>query len=107
VPLSKDVDISSEEAAVLRLIRNELRGKNGRVTPCIVQASSIASGILKEARNGYDLLFIGASEEWFIRNWLFGAIPDIVAERAPCSVLMVKKHEPAGMSWLRRTSRRF
>jgi len=61
---------------------------------------------LEEAKEGYDLLIIGASEQWFLRNWLFGAIPDRVAEQAPCSVLLVKKHELSSVSWLRRTAKR-
>jgi len=51
---------------------------------------------------GHDLVAIGASEEWFLRNLLFGSVPDRIADGAPCSVLMVRKHEPAPVSWLRR-----
>jgi nucleotide-binding universal stress UspA family protein len=39
-----------------------------------------------------DLIIIGASHEWRIRNVLFGSIPDIVADYADCSVLMVRRH---------------
>ncbi len=39
-----------------------------------------------------DLIIIGASHEWRIRNVLFGSIPDIVADYARCSVLMVRRH---------------
>jgi nucleotide-binding universal stress UspA family protein len=65
-------------------------------------------GILAEAsaqtadRVDYDLIAIGASEEWFLKNQLFGSIPDRIADGAPCSVLMVRKHEPSAVSWLRR-----
>jgi hypothetical protein len=52
------------------------------------------------------LLIIGASEEWFLRNWLFGSIPDVVAEQASCSVLLVRKHEPAIVSRLRRVTKK-
>jgi nucleotide-binding universal stress UspA family protein len=40
----------------------------------------------------YDLIIVGASHEWRIRNVLFGSIPDIVADYADCSVLMVRRH---------------
>ncbi|MCP4420757.1 MAG: amino acid permease [Chloroflexi bacterium] len=40
----------------------------------------------------HDLIIIGASHEWRIRNVLFGSIPDIVADHAKCSVLMVRRH---------------
>jgi nucleotide-binding universal stress UspA family protein len=43
-------------------------------------------------RGGYDLVIIGASHEWRIRNFLFGSIPDVVADYADCSVLMVRRY---------------
>ena len=49
---------------------------------------------------------IGASEEWFLKNPLFGAVPDQMAEGAPYSVLMVREYEPAGASRLRRALKR-
>lgn len=68
---------------------------------------SPAEGILAEAaqpgdRGGFDLIIIEASEEWLLKNLLFGSIPDWVADEANCSVLMVRKYEPAPVSWLRR-----
>jgi amino acid transporter/nucleotide-binding universal stress UspA family protein len=39
-----------------------------------------------------NLVIIGASHEWRIRNFLFGSIPDLVADHARCSVLMVRRH---------------
>jgi nucleotide-binding universal stress UspA family protein len=42
-----------------------------------------------------DLIIIGASNEWRIRNVLFGSIPDIVADHALCSVLMVRRYLPS------------
>ena len=40
----------------------------------------------------HDLVIIGASHEWRIRNFLFGSIPDVIADYAQCSVLMVRRH---------------
>lgn len=37
---------------------------------------------------------IGASRESRIRQVLFGSIPDLVADGAPCSVLMVHRYLP-------------
>ncbi len=39
---------------------------------------------------GYDLIIIGASNEWALRQWLFGSLPDKVANNASASVLMVR-----------------
>ena len=64
---------------------------------------TILEGILQEAQDGdYDLLVIGASNEWAVKSLLVGALPDAVADRAPCSVLMVRRYEPTGLSALRR-----
>jgi amino acid transporter/nucleotide-binding universal stress UspA family protein len=102
-----DADLAAEQAAAEKLIHDELGDADGRVSPRVVQSAAVVERILMEARQGYDLLVIGASEEWFLRNWLFGAIPDEVAEGAACSVLLVKKHEPRPVSWVRRASRRY
>jgi nucleotide-binding universal stress UspA family protein len=109
---------------VLRqLVEDALGGIPEEVTFSLKRNDSVVGGILAEAsaspsarlRTGsaepsaqvagqasYDLIAIGASEEWFLKNLLFGSIPDQVADGAPCSVLMVRKHEPAPVSWLRR-----
>lgn len=98
----ESTDMEVEKAALEKIIKDELKELPDWITPKVVKSTRIIASILKEARNNYDLIVIGASEEWFMQNWLFGSIPDIVANRAPCSVLMVKKHEPTPLSWLRR-----
>ena len=104
---TEEVDEAAVEETLHNLIRNELGEADGRVKARVVRSPSVVSGILTELqRRSYDLLVIGASEEWFLRNWLFGAIPDVVAERAPCSVLLVRKREPRPISWLRRLVKR-
>ncbi|MBE9170608.1 hypothetical protein IQ238_24860 [Pleurocapsales cyanobacterium LEGE 06147] len=65
---------------------------------------------MDEAKQGYDLAILGASERWFLHQWLFGALSgaaapakrDRVAEEAPCSVLLVRKHEPRSVLWIER-----
>jgi len=102
-----DVDMAAEEAAVQKLIQSELREANGRISARVVRSPSVMEGILGEARQGYDLIVIGASEEWFLHNWLSGDIPDLVVEHAPCSVLQVRKREPSPLSGLRRMAKWF
>jgi nucleotide-binding universal stress UspA family protein len=100
-------DVCQVELDVLQqLVEDELGHIPEEVTFRMTCREAIADGILEEvaeAEEDYDLITIGASEEWFLRDLLFGSIPDQVAERAPCSVLMVRKYEPAPLSWLRRT----
>jgi amino acid transporter/nucleotide-binding universal stress UspA family protein len=56
-------------------------------------ADDVTSGIMSDFEsNQHDLIIIGASREFGIRNVLIGTIPDIIADRAPCSVLMVRRY---------------
>ncbi|MDR9416361.1 MAG: amino acid permease [Gracilimonas sp.] len=59
----------------------------------VKESEDVTGGILAELEEHQDdLLIIGASHEWSIRNVLFGTIPDIIADRAPCSVMMVRRY---------------
>jgi len=51
---------------------------------------SIVDAVAEEAK-GYDLLAVGATEEWERLENAFGSVPDQIARRAPCPVLMVRK----------------
>jgi nucleotide-binding universal stress UspA family protein len=89
------------------MVEEALGDIHKRVTTRVARSTNVVEGILAEAqRQDYDLLVIGASEEWFLKNLLFGTIPDRVAEGAPCSVLLVRKYEPAGVPRLRRALKR-
>ena len=68
---------------------------------------SIETGVLQETeRRPYDLIVMGASEEWASRTRLFGSVDDWVADQAPCSVLLCRRYEPVAVSWLRRRVKR-
>jgi amino acid transporter len=123
LPEAGEVDMEVEMDVLRQLVEDALGGIPEEVTFSLKRNDSVVEGILAEAsaspsarlrtgsaepsaqvadRAGYDLIAIGASEEWFLKTLLFGSIPDQVADGAPCSVLMVRKHEPAPVSWLRR-----
>jgi nucleotide-binding universal stress UspA family protein len=71
-------------------------------------ARSIETGVLREAQLGtYNLIVMGASEEWASRTRLFGSVDDWVADHAPCSVLLCRRCEPVAISWLRRQVKSF
>ncbi len=55
----------------------------------VVMATDVAQGIIQAAEN-HNLIVMGASNEWTLRRWLFGSLPDQVANKAPVSVLMVR-----------------
>jgi APA family basic amino acid/polyamine antiporter len=103
LPKTGELDMEIEMEVLRQLVEDVLGGIPGQVTFSLKRSDSIVEGILAESgRVAYDLIAIGASEEWFLRNLLFGSIPDRVADGASCSVLMVRKYEPAPVSWLRR-----
>ena len=98
------------EMEVLRQLVEDERGEiPAEVAFRLERSNHLADGILAEVAEAedeatYDMVVIGASEEWFLRDMLFGSVPDQIADGVPCSVLMVRKHEPATVSWLRRTT---
>jgi len=51
--------------------------------------TDISQAIINTAAS-HDLIIIGASNEWSVRQWLFGSLPDKVANLASVSVLMVR-----------------
>jgi nucleotide-binding universal stress UspA family protein len=99
---SEELDVEAEMRA-LRHLAEEILGPDPQVRTRVVVNEAVVEGILKEAREGdYDLLIIGASDEWAVKSLLVGAVPDAIADRAPCSVLMVRRYEPTGISTIRR-----
>ncbi len=66
-------------------------------------AKSIEVGVLGEVkRQSYQLIVMGASEEWASRTRLFGSVDDWITDQSPCSVLLCRRYEPVAVSWLRR-----
>jgi len=89
------------------IIEDELGNIPSRMRTRVAQADSVPQGILAEAtRQPYDLVVIGASEEWASSARLFGSVDDQIVDQVPCSVLLVRHHEPTTISWLRRQSKR-
>ena len=70
-----------------------LVGDFDRLDIVVNESEDVTGGIFEELqRESHDLVIIGASREWGIRNVLFGTIPDVVADKASCSVLMVRRY---------------
>jgi nucleotide-binding universal stress UspA family protein len=100
---SDDLDLGVEMQGLEHLIADVLGEAGPAVSPRTVVHDAVAEAILQEAEEGeYDLLVIGASNEWQIKSLLVGALPDAVADRAPCSVLMVRRYESGSVSTVRR-----
>ncbi len=57
----------------------------------LIEAHDVVQGILEEASDGYDLLMVGANRDEVLKNLGFGNIPEQIARRSPCSVMMVRR----------------
>ncbi len=102
---SDELDVEAEMRA-LRHLADDVLGEDPRVQTKVVVHEAVVEAILKETQeNDYDLLVIGASNEWAVKSLLVGAVPDAIADRAPCSVLMVRRHESTSVSTVRRVVR--
>lgn len=88
----KGTDIDDERKSLLETIDPLVKDFNN-LNLEIRFADDVTSGIMADFEdNEHDLVIIGASREFNIRNVLIGTIPDIIADRAPCSVLMVRRY---------------
>jgi len=99
----EELNREAEERACSGLAKEVLDECDTPVRTKVMVHEAIVECILEEAREGgYDLLVIGASNEWGVKSLLVGAVPDAIADKAPCSVLMVRRYEPTGLSTFRR-----
>jgi amino acid transporter/nucleotide-binding universal stress UspA family protein len=106
-PATAEEAIEDQALRLREIIEDELGDVPARIAIRVPPAGSILDGILTEVRRQrYDLIVIGASEEWISHSQLFGTIDDQLAEQAACSVLLVRRHEPVTIAWLRRQARR-
>jgi len=89
------------------IIEDSLGHMPTHIATRLIYANDILSGVLEEAaRLPYDLIVVGASDQWLSRTQLFGALTDEIAEKTTCSVLLARRHEAAAISWLRRQVKR-
>ena len=99
-----DVDVEEEEKkvieSVMEIVDTVVEQDDVDVVYHLQRANRVTAGIRNQFESHqYDLILIGASREWKMRNVLFGAIPDVIADQAPCSVLMVRRFLPEHWSF--------
>ncbi|MHB1319580.1 MAG: amino acid permease [Anaerolineae bacterium] len=102
-------DAEQMEDYMLQL-RESIEDSIGRVPPQfatrVAHADDVLAGVLDESKRvKYDLMVVGASDEWLSRTRLFGALTDELAETINCSVLLARRHGPAAIAWVRRQTR--
>ncbi|MFW5943294.1 MAG: amino acid permease [Chloroflexota bacterium] len=105
--LSETTDPEEVEDKTLYLheiVEEELGFIPLRLTTRVAQAGSVIDGVLQETkRHAYDLLIMGASEEWGHGTRLFGSVDDWIIEHVEnCSVLLARRYEPVPLHWFRR-----
>ena len=67
----------------------------------VVSATSILEGILQQAEE-YNFVVMGATQEGFFEQLLFGALPERVARECSKTVMIVKRYQGPVKSWIQR-----
>ncbi|MDB5295403.1 MAG: sodium/hydrogen exchanger, partial [Phycisphaerales bacterium] len=60
----------------------------------VVRDADPVEAVLREA-GGFDLMIVGADEEWGLASHRFGLRPERLAAAVGCSLLLVRKADPA------------
>ncbi len=90
-PGESDVRIE-HELARLEATRDRLE-QAPNVTTKVVRHRSASRGIIGESAS-YSAVIVGATQHSFTTRVLFGTVPENVARRSTCTVIVVKRHEP-------------
>jgi nucleotide-binding universal stress UspA family protein len=109
------VDVALEEAPVedeemhdeMMLAYESIEAELGEIPESlrvkVICESDIKAGILQElTEQEYDLVVMGAAVAHTLESDLFGSLTDAIAETLPLSVLLVRRHEPGPVNWMRR-----
>ncbi len=100
-------EIQDRLAMLREIVEDELGAMPERISLRLSFPGTVSEGIMHETTQAhYDLIVAGASIEWMTKTRLFGEVDDQVAAEAPCSVLFVRRHEPAVITWIRRRTKR-
>jgi Kef-type K+ transport system membrane component KefB/nucleotide-binding universal stress UspA family protein len=59
----------------------------------LVSHDKPAVAAVEEAGRGYDLVIVGAGHEWGLERRLFGLAPELLVERCPISLLLVRQYD--------------
>ncbi len=97
-------DIEDKLLYLREIVEEELGLIPVRLATRVALAESVVKGVLAETkRQSYDLLVMGASEEWGSGTRLFGSVDDWIIEHVEnCSVLLARQYEPVAIHWFRR-----
>ncbi len=100
----RDEDDADALAAAEEVVRSTFAGLEGADSVevrVVHNPKPIATILVDEASEGYDLVMLGASNEGMLDNILFGNVPERVAAEAPIPTIMVRAGQPAREAFLR------
>ncbi|NMC46007.1 MAG: amino acid permease [Chloroflexi bacterium] len=103
--ISPNLDEEARDDALMQvheIIEEELGIMPDYINAQIKPAPNVIEGIIKETeKNSYDLLIIGAAEEVYSPQYIFGKINDILIDEVSCSMLVVRHFQAEPALWLR------
>ena len=93
--IGPDDDLERQRGIAEREARKALGDTNGAEyeVKVVVNTHPVDSIVQEANSNGYDLVVVGASKEWSLKNRLFGTTPDVIASGVEPSVLMVRAYD--------------
>ena len=107
--MPQEIDEETNEDMISHLqeiVMTELGQIPADATLQISFAKSVQDAVINECHaNDYDLVIIGSADNP-TDGTLFGPVCETVVEKAPYSVLVVRRHESATASWLRHQAKR-
>ncbi len=108
LPAAKDQEYFDDEMANLQeAVITELGEMPRNANLRVLFSDHIARALVEEAeQSGHNLIICGLSAGFEESDNLFGFVSDEIAEKAPCSVLVVKRHQSPTAQWLRRQAKR-
>lgn len=107
IPTETDEEGEEDQLAYLQeIVMTQLGHIPANATLEALYARSVQDAVLEEcAMNDYGLVIIGSAYEVTDES-LFGPVCDTVVEKAPHSVMVVRRSESATASWLHHQARR-
>jgi len=106
-PVETDEEGEEDKIAYLQeIVMTQLGQIPADATLEALYAQSVQDAVLKECdTNDYGLIIIGSAYDVTDES-LFGPVCDTVVEKAPYSVMVVRRYESATASWLRHQAKR-
>ncbi|MBN2788778.1 MAG: amino acid permease, partial [Candidatus Delongbacteria bacterium] len=87
-----DTDATAEEVKeMMTVLENGISDLDILGQAKISKSRSIVSAVIKESK-GYDLVILGASGEWGIKNFFTGSVTDAIIDGISCNGLIIKGH---------------